>query len=271
MENTEAAAMRDIAISTADTRFADMEKRGKPFVLVPHNYRVEDLEKLLPQPRRKTGSPTFNDVQSFIRYVNTHKTDDTIVLANITETSGSFLAVLDYHGKEQSGAAWREHQAKYPCPMSPEWKRWIGSDKKQMSQNDFAIFLEDNLLDVVRPEGAEMLEIAKTLQASKAGRFKSGIRLENGDHELQYEETTQAKAGQKGTLEIPSTFDLGLSCFTNGKRYKVEARLRYRINEGALIFWYELVRPHLIIDDACKELIAQIKAETGIQPLLGTL
>lgn len=240
-----------------------------PYVVIPSEYSVESLEHLLERPLRKKGSPTFNDIQSFNRYVNAHKTKETVIAATVSDTSGSFAAIFDYHQSGAGDAGWKDHGARYNCPPSPEWARWTRMNGNTFNQAQFAEFIEDNILDIVKPKGAEMLEIAKTLQAKKSVAFRSAIRLENGDNELQYDETTTAQAGKKGAFAIPAKFELGLKPFVNSPAYKVEARLRYRINEGALVFSYELLRPHLVIRDACNDLIETVKKETGIAPFNG--
>jgi uncharacterized protein YfdQ (DUF2303 family) len=51
--------------------------------------------------------------------------------------------------------------------------------------------------------------------------------------------------------------------FWGGDAYQVEARLKYRLREGKLTFWYELTRPDKTLEDAARTLTASIQAETG--------
>ena len=109
-----------------------------------------------------------------------------------------------------------------------------------------------------------MLEIALTLEAKKKVNFVSGLRLTNGSNEFTYEEQVDGSAA-KGKLKIPEKISLGIPVFLNGDPYKVEANFRYRIGDGGkLQMWYELVRPHVIIDDAVANLRDKIVAETGL-------
>ena len=60
--------------------------------------------------------------------------------------------------------------------------------------------------------------------------------------------------------------------FENGDPWRVEAKLRYRIGDGGkLSIWYELVRPHKVIEAAVKELRATIATDTGLNILVGSL
>jgi uncharacterized protein YfdQ (DUF2303 family) len=114
-----------------------------------------------------------------------------------------------------------------------------------------------------------MLEVAKTLEAKTLVEFKSGVRLENGDHQIKYVSETTGRAGGNGDLEIPSIFSLGIAPYMGGPAYKIQARLRYRITEGHLALWYELVNPHKVIESAAKEIVAAIKAETDQDAFMG--
>lgn len=52
-------------------------------------------------------------------------------------------------------------------------------------------------------------------------------------------------------------------------RYAVEARLRYRIDGGKMQMWYELVRPHKILEDAVSAVWDEIADALGATVLNG--
>lgn len=215
---------------------------GHPYTVIPQGATVADLEHMLLTPQRRKGKVTLRDTDSFIQYVIVERTDETRIYAN-TEPP-SFTAVFN------DGPGWKDHRAVYSCPLSREWTTWNGSSGKSATQEQFAQFIENNLPDVANPPAAEMLEISRSLEAKKKVNFASGIRLSNGQNELTYEEEISGTAA-KGKLQVPETFTIGIPVFEGGERYAVEARLRYRIADGGkLAMWYELVRPHKILEDA---------------------
>ena len=115
-----------------------------------------------------------------------------------------------------------------------------------------------------------MLEVSRTLEAKKKVNFASGIRLANGEVQFTYEEQIQGTAA-KGQIKVPETFVLGIPVFHGGPRYHVEARLRYRIADGgAMTMWYDLLRPHKIIEHAALEVWKEIETETGESILHGS-
>ena len=206
---------------------------------------VTSLESLLGNPTRKRGEYKFADANSFTTYVKKHQSEGTELYGSLE--NGFFKATFDDHSKEVAG--WCEHRAYYTCLTSAEWKTWEGNSGTNMSQAQFAQFIEDNLPDIIEPSGADMLEISRSLEAKTDVKFKSSIRLSDGSREFNFEEKTE---GSSGKLKVPEIFKIAIPVFTGGAPYMLEARLRFRIREGALSMWYELVRPHKTFEDAVK-------------------
>jgi uncharacterized protein YfdQ (DUF2303 family) len=164
----------------------------------------------------------------------------------IDKDKATFKAIIDYHAVDTPNNT--NHTAEFALKKTPEWGNWLSNNKKAMNQEDFGRFIEDNLEEIIEPTGATMLEIALSIQARTDTKFTSSQRLDNGQIQLQYHEEINGTAGNKGLLQIPQTFTIGLKLFEGGEPYKIEARLRYRIKEGNLAMWYELIRPHKTVD-----------------------
>lgn len=242
--------------------------QGNPFAIVPENYELKSLEHMLAAPLRRSGNIRLNDVDSFCRYVKEEVTAQTRIYGSYSFKK--FVAVFN----DNMGAAhpgWRDYSAIYECPTSVEWNTWTSWNGKQMSQEQFAQFIENNLPDIAQPPAAEMLEVSRTLEAKKKVNFASGIRLSNGQNELTYEETVEGSAG-KGKFKIPEEFTIGIPVLEGGLRYAVQCRLRYRIGDaGKLAMWYEIIRPHKIIEDAIKEVWTNIEGQTEMKIFNGTV
>lgn len=230
-----------------------------PFVVVPEGYEVADLERLCERPAHKRGSVTLRDAESFIAYFKLHQLGSTIWG---TIDPPRFVAVLDDHRRDEPG--WREHTATYTCPISKEWAIWSRNSGKGCAQTEFAQFIEDNLPDVIEPEAAQILEISRSLTAKKKVDYTSAVRLANGEVQFIYQEEIQGTT-QKGQLQIPEEFVIAIPVFENGPRYKLTARLRYRIAEDTkrLVMWFDLLRPHKVLEDAVMEVWREIAEQTG--------
>ena len=180
-----------------------------------------------------------------------------------------FTAIFNDNAGTAPG--WQDHRAVYSCPLAVEWREWTAKNGQAMNQEAFAKFIEDNAPDIVTPPAADMIEIARTLEAKKKVSFASGVRLDNGATEFTYEEDIQGTAA-KGRLQVPQTFTIGVSVMENGPRYAVTARLRYRIaDKGALTLWFDLERPHKIVEDAAREVRDQIAEGTGLRIFNGSV
>lgn len=253
---------------------------GVPILVLPEGYRAHAMEEMLAAPARKKGTVALNDAESFVAVVNDQKGENTRLFSTIEPPS--FTAVFNHTA---AGSGWGDHRATYAAPLASEWKAWNGMDNKKVGQVDLAQFIENNLVDVVfidpkaegaasgevgSPDGSTLLEVCRTLEAKKKVDFKSAIRLADGSTQFTYDEDVQGSARQ-GQLQVPEQFSLGIPVFENGQKYRADVRLRYRIQDGGnLVMWLELIRPHKIIEDAVKQLRADIAEKTALPILNGT-
>lgn len=235
---------------------------GGFYAIVPEKLR--DLEAFLPAPVVARAAVGARTIKALIAYTEEHKTEGTTIFADVE--AGKVEAVVDY----LSGAnapTHKAHRCVYMAPFSEEWKRWTAISGKQMNQESFALFIEENRDDVVTPDGATMLELAKTLDAKKKVTFRSGIRLDNGDVSFDYSDDTIATGGVTGKIAIPTEIDLGIPVFYGTDPYKVTAFFRYRIAEGKLVMWIDLHRVKHIRDAAFNDIIELVRTSLPETPL----
>jgi uncharacterized protein YfdQ (DUF2303 family) len=245
---------------------------------VPDGFHVETdaaLQKLQPHPERLVGSVALDTIESFVDYVNRHKTAATTIWCKTDSVAGSttFTAIINDHGAAPKGLpgvpGWRDFRAVFTPLRSLEWKTWAGSNRTGMSQDEFAIFVDDNLKDIAtvegQPTGTEMLALATQFEITQDKRFRSAVRVQSGGVNLEYVENDD-----EGTIQRMMMFDrftLGLSPFWRGKGLYVQARLKYSLREGKLKLWYELVRPDIAFEMATNALIEKLSADLA-QPIL---
>ncbi len=241
--------------------------------LVPAGAKLEqiDLHKLedayADRPRRKTGVVHVRDAESFIVYLAKHGLPETEVWA---DTKGSALVgVINAHQAAQGDAASQssdveglaghgDHRVLLELVLSKEWQTWNQLDRQWLSRQDFAEHIEDNAIDVIVPDGATMLEIAQSFQATLNSEFKEAQRISSGEVAFKYVETVQAQAGQAGEFEVPTSFVVAMSPFEGGDPVEVEAKFRYRLRAGELKVSYALTRPHDIQRQAYLDLVQAV-------------
>lgn len=70
-----------------------------------------------------------------------------------------------------------------------------------------------------------------------------------------------------GNTKLPEKISLAISPFHNGTPYQIDARIRYRLREGKLILWYELIDPKKIIEHAYNEIMVDLQNQLPDVPV----
>lgn len=244
-----------------------------PYIVLRDSEGDEDpywiTEKLEP-PHRKTGTVKLCDAESFILYYGIHGNGAPVYA---TMRPAKFVAVLNDHTKQAAG--WRDHRADFTVQHSLEWATWNNANGRKFETTDeFARFIEDNSPDIINPDPAAMLSIALNFRVNEAVQFSKAIRLQDGHTDLLYQNLVSAEAGrdaQGGKIAIPELFTIRVRVWDglNAKLYEVQARFRFRLANGKLTIWYELVRPLKTVEVAFADLWAQISTATGAPCLHG--
>lgn len=240
-----------------------------------------DDERLLENPRRTSATAKLADARSFLDYVNFHNqlSDQPTTVWCAFDPVGNalaFEAVFDEHGPGTAG--WREHRAVFTPAISQEWKTWaLKHNGKEMQQVAFAEFLESNEKDIAGdgvkfPTSIEMMSMAVAFEANADKRFKSKVRLQSGGVAMEYVNTDDEATVER--MKLFERFQLGLPVFWEVRQpdepvpaWPVEARLKYRVQQGSLFFWYSLIRPDIVHERAALAMIERIREGLGNIPL----
>ena len=79
---------------------------GKPFVIVPQGYKVEDIEKLLPRPVTKRAEVTLTEADSFIFYTKKHGSlDECVIYADVDYAAYSCRLIV-FDPTNVDGVVW---------------------------------------------------------------------------------------------------------------------------------------------------------------------
>jgi uncharacterized protein YfdQ (DUF2303 family) len=221
-------------------------------------------DQYLEFPKRKRGTVTVRNVASFAHYYAKHATADSEVYADLD--AGTFTAVLDAHGSDTEDVRWQQHRLVLQLQHTHPWETWHAEDRHMMPQQEFAEFLEDNARDVApngRVTAADLLEVAQHFQANTKVNFTSGQRLATGQTQFTYTEEVDAKAGKRGTIEIPAEFDLAIVPYEDCKPKIMAARFRYRLANGELRLGYFLNDPARTAREACEEIAGKLADVLG--------
>lgn len=227
------------------------------------------LDKRAVAPRRRSGLSEHAELTSFIAWVNRFKSEHSALFAD--SVALRLTAVMNYHpaGGDPEIAAWGDHCAGYECPLEERWKLWAGNSGILSPQERFAQFIEDHFEDLTSGEGypnpPEVLEMARTLQVHTDGRFTRQLDARTGDFQIVCKQETKS-----ATIEIPRAFLLAIPVFEAGEVWRVEARMRCRVEGGTPMLGYELHRASEIVREAFGAVRHEAEKQTGLTLFAGS-
>jgi uncharacterized protein YfdQ (DUF2303 family) len=249
-----------------------------PFVIIPQEMKVHDIEQLLPAPARIRKHVTVEDVESFIIYFNKFKDVSTPFVTYNRERGtqpgfDSYLlqCVFDYHsvflGRDEEGTVkayapqpqWGGHKLTLPFLYDDQFLPWIKGNSQWMTQEAFAEFVEDNLSVFHNPDAATMLEIAQGLIGNRGVTWESGKRLSNGQVRFVYKEEIQART-TNGEIAVPERIAIHVPIFKGSTPIPLQVAFRWRLSrEGEVTFMLKLQQPNLAIQAAANQIMDTAK------------
>jgi uncharacterized protein YfdQ (DUF2303 family) len=236
-------------------------------------------------PARKTGTANVQTFDSFCTLTNRHKTDDSAIFADMDWRKPAFTTVVDYHELQNGGKADNgKHRIHYAFPLSEEWKKWMEMNSQTMKQQDFAWFLEDRILEVSSPTeedkalyetqfgtkialASQLVELSRGLNVRVDSKVKNAQTLNSGEATIQFEETHTDAAGQP--LKVPGLFMLYIAPFFMGDKVRVPVRLRYRVKDGNIFWFYDIYRPDLVITEFVRGALFEAERLTSLPTFEG--
>lgn len=247
------------------------------FAFVPEGMSVVSLEQFQDaEPKlRKQGRVEVFDVSSFAAYFNRFADEDSLIFGSPEKVS--FTGVIDYHREKEGEARPCKHLVYLKLRETERWLTWKGANKKPMEQAVFAQFIEDNRADIYAPDGsnypasADMVEIARTLEATGGFQFAQATNLKTGERRISYVEATQATAGPSQSMTIPDEFIVRIPIFLNQPPVEVRCRLRFRISGGKLSMWFDMIRVDEMLNEEFTKAAAAVEKLAGRPVLLATV
>lgn len=229
---------------------------------------LEVSDARAPGPQRRRGTAILTELASFIGHAQRYLSPSSVVFADVEEFS--MTCVFNEHpaGPTEAAAGWRDHRAKYTCPRSPEWMEWTRLDGKELDQDAFADHIECMLESLIEGKGypapTEVLQMARELTVLTDGTFQRQVNPTTGASIL-----VNKTEHKTGSTQIPRAFLLAIPVFDGGTRYQVEARVRFKLEDGSPVFSYTLHRRTEIERDAFMGLRVDVAADTGLTVLAG--
>jgi len=238
---------------------------GRSHVLIPDGFKLEDVSPphLLPDHIRQ--KVTVDDLGSMIQYAKRFADTRSIIIADYD--AGTIAAHLDWHGANNDVKACDHvsHSVTLKLRDSEEYKRWNKAEGDLHSQEEFAIFIEENVHDVTDPEPGVLIEICRDLEASQGVAFRSGVRLENGDRTFRYETETKIKS----EISVPTEIGLSIPLYNGEPPTDIRAKFRFRPTPQGLMLGFRWHRVEYRRQATFVEMATKAVEETGLPVFYG--
>lgn len=299
-ENSDTGPVIQAIERLSNAKVENLAAGGAPVAILPAGMRVQSLKEILDayrlKPERKTGDTLLTTQASFIAYTNRHKTAHSLIFINDSNPEAlSMRAVFNPHQGEVEALRPEESPdnadftASYRFPFSEEWVAWKRLPK-EMSQEQFAQFLEDRIQDVGDPMGsvkayaeelgvalgskAKLLELSRSCQVTVEMKIANTPSLRNGRTTLIFAEEHKNSDGQE--VDFPGAFALDIPVFKGGIPTQVPVRLRYRVikqggDTGKVMWSLQPQRLDKVLELSLKDVEGLVEQQTGINPLRGAV
>lgn len=273
---TDARTLLDAGAAAVNPEQFVADELSTPDVLaavVPDGYRLTTLDlagALDPHrssPRRVHGTATVTDTASWLAYFGKHGSPASEVFGDV---NASIVTAILNAPESPDIPHWGDHRVVLQLQLSPAWTAWKRLNGQLLTQEQFAEHLEDRLPDLREPDAATMLELAQTFQATKGVTFESGASLSSGQRRLQYLETIEGKAGNRGQIDIPSQIKIQVPVWRGvAIAVPMTARFRYRIAREGLRLAYVLDQVDDVLDAAWRSLLGELTETLPVPVLAG--
>ena len=227
--------------------------------------KVIRLPVIRAAPHRTSGTVTVRKVRDFIDLMNQQKTVDTRAFASISENFDTLKVdgIVNFHGA--AAAQFCDYRISLVLDFDPQFEQWIKNLGKEMSQTQFAAFIEDNASTVVQPDAAGLVKMAMQLEGTVNAKFVAKRSLDRGDVTLHYSEEQSA-----GDVTVPSTLSISLPVFLGGTVSFITIRIGYKVQPGGnVVFWLRSPELKKVLREAAESVISDIKASTMVDVWTG--
>lgn len=238
-----------------------------------------DLDERRMTPRRKRGVAKLSKFDSFLKFVDRHRTPETTIFVYLKNGGWNLRALFNPHAGGEGSPGHGDFGAHLALAHGEAFAAWDKVNGKPLSQADFAELVEARIAEITDPIEAfassretaariqceyatpsRMLGLSKGLSVRVESHVKEAINLANGETKFVYDESIRGDEG--ADLTVPGAFLATFPIFDGGTHYQIPIRIRYRATRGAGVVWsLQIYRMDLAIEHAIGEMIAGARAE----------
>lgn len=264
---------------------------GTEVAAVPENINLLDLEQFKSHPNLIRATPTMRGIDSFVRYVNKHKTPEVSTIFVVPDLSKLgpncklATAILDYHPGVNAGAdegetaphpaAHGNHVVTLNASPSIAYAKLMDLDGKLFAQDEFAKHVEEIARHSTSLPPAELIEIVQSLQLAAKGEFRSLDDDFTGSVDFKFDVQVSASAGtREKKITVPQHVEFHVVLIEGLEPVSVTCKLRYRQprNPGEHVaIGFSIVDRSWMEKLAIDEVASRIGSDTELDVFTGTL
>lgn len=228
-------------------------------VNLPVGTSVCNLEQFSTRPLHREEQMKTSDIESFIEFVNRHKTKDMILL-----TSGQQAKVVfDYHKSDVPSFC--NFSAYYAPEYSAEFNDWknIFSTYRSgtLRQREFVDFLEENVMHILEPDPGAVVDMVRKFRSAEKLSFASSVNNDDGSATLTFEKENATPEN----LRFQTRWKIEIPIFENDDEATViDLRVRHSVNGTDLSFVVSPQRLTKLLQEKYKANKALIVAGVGM-------
>lgn len=261
-ENTETVRQErvkiDVPYAAVKPAYAKEVVEGRAAV-IHEDTKIVSLEayteKMADKPFRSAGRVRLLSLPQFVDYVKYAGGRPPVFVDN-----SKAEAVFNFR-EEGTERGWGDDTATFNLERTPEWNIWTRNSNDRMSQSEFCDFLEDNMQDIVTPNGSDLLGIVSNFRTLTKVEYGSAYRTQDGQVQLEYKEE---KTNTSREMQLPAELLLQLPVIRGAEEittYQIKARLKYRVDKEShkLFFTYTLIRPDIPESNAVHDVASHLR------------
>ena len=246
----------DQLIEDARPKVLDTKVPGVIAIIAENEVKVQDIEDKLNAPRRANGTRTVQTPEGFAAAL---KLIEDVKPVLYESGSGCVTAILNHTRKEEE-PQWEDWSIMYKPRLHNYFLPFSQKNGVEMSQTDFAEFLQDNALAIESPTLAEIEESVLGFESARSSSFASKVNQANGTLQFAYTEAEQVK----GTVVVPAHLRIVCPIIDGGEPKASIAHVRYRIIDQKVKFRFVIEMMNVVLENEYRELHTKIETLTGL-------
>lgn len=236
-----------------------------PAVLVPHDYDLQNIENLLPQPARKRARFTTTLLPSFRQYCEDELTSNPRGNAACFVDNEELQAVAIFDAGSMELPEHAENIATFKLELTEEYKAAIAMHTKPMPQLDMCYWLEDwrHMIDGFTDSEDQAIEFKKAINALRKITFRAETESSHEEQDFSSQQTGLARiAATSGSVaNLPSKINFVMRPSGDLQEITFQARVLIKNEAKGPSIKLQIANPEMVRQDVAEMFLHRVSDE----------